>query len=414
MKKVLLFFLMCVTLGTFAQTWQVMNSGTTNSLRHVQFVNTQIGWAVGGSGNVLKTTDGGITWVKQTVNNSALFIGCYFVDQNTGWVGGDAGVYKTTDGGNTWNVQVGPTGITKLFFINATTGWAVGGTDGSTPYVGDIYKTIDGGATWSHQSKTNDWIRFYDVQFVDANNGWAYAEKNGLMVHTTNGGESWETLTNNTTYLIRGMYFINATTGWLGGRTSSSGVCMKTSNGGTSWSDLVGTINYSVDNMVFIDQNTGWASSSSQNGKSIVKTTDGGTSWTVDYSITTNTAANSLFFLDANHGWAVGENGMILRYVNNTVSAGSIATIDSKLSLVSFPNPFTESAKIQYKVPENGFVVLKIMDVSGKTVKELVNENKQAGDYSCEFKAGNLPSGMYFAKIETNNKTEIIKIQLTK
>lgn len=412
MKKVFLFLMLCVSLGTFAQNWVAVNSGTSNPLRHVHFVNTQVGWAVGSNGTVLKSTDGGQSWVQQTVNNSALFIGCFFIDQNTGWIGGDLGVYKTTDGGATWNQQVGPMGITKLYFINATTGWAVGGVDGSTPYVGDIYKTTDGGATWTLTSKTTDWARFYGVQFTDANNGWAYAEKNGLMVHTSNGGASWETLTNNTSYLIRGMYFINATTGWLGGRTNTSGVCMKTTNAGTSWTDLVGTINFSVDNPVFIDATTGWASSSGQGGKSIIKTTNGGTTWTVAYSITTNTPANSLFFADANHGWAVGENGMILRYVNNTSSSVSVKNSEKQLSMNVYPNPVQGKTTIRYNVPQKGMVGLKIMDISGKVVKILVNENKNAGEYTCDFNASNLPAGIYLAKIEMNNQNNVMKIKV--
>jgi photosystem II stability/assembly factor-like uncharacterized protein len=87
--------------------WFVQNSGTTNHLRAVQFINSETGFAVGSYGTVLKTTNGGVNWILTDIgyNNSSNDL-C-FVNSNTGYLANYyvyAGtIFKTTNGGENWN-----------------------------------------------------------------------------------------------------------------------------------------------------------------------------------------------------------------------------------------------------------------------------------------------------------------------
>jgi len=80
----------------------------------------------------------------------------------------------------------------------------------------------------------------------------------------------------------------------------------------------------------------------------------------------------------------------------------------------NYPNPFNPSTKIQYIIPELGFVTLKIFDVLGSEVITLVSEEKAAGSYEIEFIASGLQSGIYFYQLKTGEFAETKKMILLK
>ena len=90
---------------------------------------------------------------------------------------------------------------------------------------------------------------------------------------------------------------------------------------------------------------------------------------------------------------------------------------DYKLSQ-NYPNPSNPKCKIDYEIPFDGKVSIKVYDILGKEVYELVNENKPADFYTVEFDGSNLSSGMYFYRItaEGDGKhfTKTLKMVLVK
>lgn len=80
----------------------------------------------------------------------------------------------------------------------------------------------------------------------------------------------------------------------------------------------------------------------------------------------------------------------------------------------NFPNPFNPSTNIRFSIPEAGHVKLSVFNIIGQTVEVLVNEYKDAGTFNVAYNAGNIESGIYFYKIETNNFTKINKMILLK
>jgi hypothetical protein len=78
------------------------------------------------------------------------------------------------------------------------------------------------------------------------------------------------------------------------------------------------------------------------------------------------------------------------------------------------PNPFNPTTKIKYQIPKQSFVTLKVYDVLGNEIVTLVNEEKSAGEYEINFKANELPSGIYFYKLTAHNFTKIRKMLLIK
>ncbi|GIK62033.1 MAG: T9SS type A sorting domain-containing protein [Ignavibacteriota bacterium] len=80
----------------------------------------------------------------------------------------------------------------------------------------------------------------------------------------------------------------------------------------------------------------------------------------------------------------------------------------------NYPNPFNPSTKIEYSITEASFVQLKVYDILGNEVAELVNEEQTAGTYRADFSGENLSSGLYIAKLQADNFTKTIKMSLLK
>src|SRR5690606_38251441 len=89
--------------------------------------------------------------------------------------------------------------------------------------------------------------------------------------------------------------------------------------------------------------------------------------------------------------------------------------IPSEYSLFqNFPNPFNPVTRIRYDIPKAENVELKIYDILGREVANLVNETKPAGRYEVEFNASDLASGIYIYRIETPDFTKSQKIILVR
>lgn len=80
----------------------------------------------------------------------------------------------------------------------------------------------------------------------------------------------------------------------------------------------------------------------------------------------------------------------------------------------NYPNPFNPSTTIKYALPQPGFVTLKVYNMLGQEVKTLVNEFKEAGTHTVEFKAEDLMTGMYFYKIQVGDFSQVKKMTLLK
>jgi hypothetical protein len=80
----------------------------------------------------------------------------------------------------------------------------------------------------------------------------------------------------------------------------------------------------------------------------------------------------------------------------------------------NYPNPFNPTTNIEYSIPEESFVELKVYDVLGNEVATIVNQEQAAGVYRADFDASSLTSGLYIARISAGNFTSTIKMSLMK
>ncbi len=160
-------------------------------------------------------------------------------------------------------------------------------------------------------------------------------------------------------------------------------------------------------------------------------TTESGTITTQHFTTSTNwtdndfTIGNPRFTNDEVEYWITAKlSGSQQSLDGNNVSAVGKSWIqwkigtDNENSALSYklnqnyPNPFNPSTIISYQLQKDGLVSIKVFDILGKEVADLINEKQDAGNYQIEFNAYNLPSGTYFYKIVSGNFTEVKKMIL--
>ncbi len=246
-----------------------------NVLSDICFVDSMRGWAVGGSGTVLRTTNAGEQWHYSQVPIHELLIRTSFVSPTHGW----AMTYftykllRTTDGGSTWDsISTLPNPYyLDMRFLNDSIGFAAGSN-------GRIMRTTDGGITWN-PTQTNFYGDLFTLHFANDLVGWA-AGPGTWVLKTTNGGLTWSqiqtpgvepsarrlfSLDPQRAYIVGSHNFMGTITGFL----------YSTANGGTTWQTRY--FDQVLSDVFFSSPSVGWVAT---DGGIIYKTTDGGTTWT--------------------------------------------------------------------------------------------------------------------------------------
>ena len=304
--------------------------GISDKFYDVQAVDADHVVVVGYGGKILTTSDGGFGWTKAESGTSRALYRVRFVDANNGWVSGQEGVMlHTADGGKTWQRQ--NTGTTvylfSLSFVDQNHGWAVG--DKSI-----LLETVDAGKTWTLHKITSASEKalsadeavasqdpvLYDVQFLDAKNGWVVGEF-GHISHTTDGGQTW---TEQQQSLITGdifdaldlptffgVHFINAQDGVAAGL---DGRIARTHDGGGTWVFEKMKLEYPIVDPLFtpvvFPDGTGWAIGAAGE---VVQVGAPGSQWQrAKLGMEVVTWLRGMNWLNQNEGWIVGGFGLIL------------------------------------------------------------------------------------------------------
>ena len=328
-------------------------------LTDVFFVNENLGWAVGESGTILRTRDGGNTWNTQTNSNTfrkdtvrieqkfrnlqngqttnstgitnrqqtASPITCrlnsvHFIDANQGWaVGGfklpyinrtQAVIVHTRDGGISWH-PISDLAIPKLRKIEASTPRrAIAYGDSGNVFTGGIFETGDGGRSWSAIWQQTD------VSWLDADrakNHFVTINDVGNLGRYDNGQYEDAVLLGNRATKKVNFRCVKMVDDNIGVAVGNRGSLFKTENAGLSWQRLPTDATH--PQLSRFD----WQTAVVSDQKVIVAGFPGSTIATLD--LKTNqlsiaktpirTKLNRLFFLNGNTGWAVGDFGVVLK-----------------------------------------------------------------------------------------------------
>jgi hypothetical protein len=247
---------------------------------------------------------------------------------------------------------------------------------------------------------------------IVGNNIW-FGTNNTKVYRSTNFGAtgSWSagvTTGNVSTY---GVWFTNATNGMCVGT-----IAQKTTDGGATWT-AAGTPGGS-GNMTSVggSGNLFWLT----RGNNIYGTTDFGTTWTgAGYPSGTQALWATNIATGTNGcliGWSAGATGTIVKLTGIPVAVNNNNNEIPQVYMLNqnYPNPFNPNTTISFAIPKAGNVELKIYDVVGREVSVVVNEFRQAGNYSVNFDASNLASGVYVYSIKSGDFIDSKKMVLIK
>jgi len=250
-----------------------------NVLRALVFeADGQTGYAVGEFGAVLRTEDGGQSWLDLTPSNVVL---PHFGDVRV-LSGGDLiavgqapGIFRSQDQGVSWSAVSNPS-TTELLSLEG-----FGATLYAAGKSGKILRSTDEGASWTSLPSLAT-QEIVDQHWRSATDGYVVGP--GLVRHTTNAGQTWQTLpgANENFFFPGDIQFLDELNGWV----ALDFTTFRTTNGGVSWfpkhdGPFANSPIYQEE-LAFLDANTRWIATESE-GATIWKTTDDGHTWTLQY-----------------------------------------------------------------------------------------------------------------------------------
>jgi predicted extracellular nuclease len=255
------------------------------------------------------------------------------------------------DGGSTWKL------------LNALTR----GVSNSVILMNEIYSR--GGST---TYPGLDWIELY-------NSSSAAVDVSGYKIYDTGGQGGTKpkmTLAAGTSIPAKGYYVVTTD---IATSTDPSGFGLS-SGGEEVWlEDASANV---IDNVVF---------PAMTETQSYARVPDGTTGWKLNTPLTQG----------ATNGLASG------------IASDGTLIVEYKL-LQNYPNPFNPTTSISFSIPQSSFVTLKVYDVIGKEVTNILSEEKSAGNYKVNFDASRLSSGVYFYKMQAGNFVQTKKMILMK
>jgi photosystem II stability/assembly factor-like uncharacterized protein len=268
-------------------SWERQPSGVRATLQSLHFLNPYVGWVAGreelphgggSAGVLLFTRDGGLRWQRVTLNALPGLNRVRFVDNKTGFVAGDGteqyptGVFKTVDAGHTWQPVPGPRCPAWLAadFQDEHTGALAGAWNrlamlrGGTVVSADIDQlggrnlrglhlagkrgvaVGQGGLVLINDNTAEtvwglpdlglplgvraSWDFHAVTQYGD--HIWAAGRPGSALLHSGNGGATWEVLRTGQPLPLQGLFFLDERQGWAVGEY---GTILATSDGGKTW-----------------------------------------------------------------------------------------------------------------------------------------------------------------------------------
>lgn len=353
-------------------------------------------------------------------------------------------IYRSTNNGNTW-IQVGNPNIGYIssgFAVTPEDNFLIGGLAG-------IFLSTDEGNTWSRRASPTDYLgNSYSVaSFVATPDSLIYAGTLGYGIYySDNLGYSWYRYGNigSNGYITslacksKGYVFANTSNGlfesningsawaWLGYfgyirtivLTSSSNVFLATSGEGVYRSVNGGSTFTPSNNGLTTLRTTAMVANAEDHlfvgidSAGVYRSFDNGNTWVQINSGMTDLTISSLVISPNGYFFAGTKSGVIYRSKQPTTAVERFGfELPESFSLgQNYPNPFNPSTTIEFSLPRSSYTTLKIFNLLGEEVAILVSQEILAGTHKVAWDATNIPSGIYFYRLQAGKFTETKKL----
>jgi len=288
-----------------------------------------------------------------------------------------------------------------------------------------IYRTTNGGTNWQAVSGdlTGGQSTISTLAISKENSDVIYVgTANGRIQVTTDKGANWNLRNSNLPAAYCTRLVIDENNAAIAYATfsgfNSGNKIYKTTNYGVTWTNISGNLpnvpancvfaNPEIANNLVIGTDLG-----------IFSTYDGGANWIADNKGLANVSVVDLDYRKSDRKLFASTHGRGMFVTDLSTLTNVEENLNSQLPKEfalqqNYPNPFNPTTTISFSIPENQNVELKVYDLLGNEVANLVNEYKSAGSYSVNFNASNLASGIYFYKLKAGNFQQTKKLILLK
>jgi photosystem II stability/assembly factor-like uncharacterized protein len=305
--------LLCTASMVFAEGWEWLGDAAQgNSLMDVQFVNGSLGFAAGGYGTIIKTTNSGTTWqfVNSNLPVDTDIQKVVFQDEWHGCVIGCAwssascqcqSILRSDDGGVTWSERfvLDSTTYNDISFTDRQNGIAVGCQGWNQR--GVFVRTTDGGQTWN-RADLDFGGSLYQVML--RNRDYGFIRSAAGIWRSTDLGITWSQVACPATPATTRLSFCNE----LWGYADAENGMYRTTDGGLSWSEIPDPYNGRFLDLQFANPSVGigWV----EYANTIFTTTDGGYNWNIITALYER-GIQAMTNVSVNRWWMVGANGIM-------------------------------------------------------------------------------------------------------
>jgi photosystem II stability/assembly factor-like uncharacterized protein len=310
----------------------------------------------------------------------------------------DCGIFCTSDRGENWtNLSAASFNYSAYATAVNSRGELFAGT------MFGVYRSTDSGSTWTPSGIATH--RVLQIAIDGADRLFVLTDRDGVF-RSSDNGVSWTgagvVRSDALTIAVNGsdQLFVGA----------NSAIFRSIDHGGT-WQNIpTDTVNF----FSFAFRGSGKIFAATSDG--VFSSTDNGTTWRpAGYSGMSESLVLSLAF-DPHGSLIAGTyRGSVYKSIQTVSAAGRDRQVPLAMQLgQNFPNPFNPTTAIRYRLDARSYVTLVVYNVLGQKVASLVDGVQEPGDRSVEWKAGSLPSGVYFYRLTAGSFTQTKKMLLVR
>lgn len=342
------------------ERWE-MSRINAPSFNAIEYIDTENSWAVGEKGVIYNKRITSPVWKRIESGLSQDLMDVAFINPSRGWIVGEEGVLLvTSDAGQSWTEQMlpgEPTNLHAIKLLDDQEGVIVGQT-------GVIIRAIDQGATWTAAESITT-ATLNDITYAGNEIIWVVGDS-GTVLTSYDQGLTWQPENWPNVEHLKAVLFNSAEQGFI---ASTSGKVYRTEDGGDNWNEVLFEEGRTFNAISFSSPERGIVVG---NEGTIYRTEDGGVTWTRDNN-QIKEDLQSVVYYDEISAWAVGKDGTIIKHI------GDITIVEDPIqskSIDLFPNPARTA--IHLKASDSQIIgQFHIYDAAGRLVetKETINKN---------------------------------------
>ena len=373
--------------------WELLNSGSNKNLSAIEFFNPLRGIAVGDSGTILKTNNGGNSWTQVSISVKKYLRDVVYQNTNTLYIAGDAGnILKSNNGGTSWTIQTSNSTapLSSIDFLNDTLGIAVGGN-------GTILRTHDAGITWTKISSPTIFI-LNKVRFGDKNYVYAVGS-NGTILRSKNTGLNWDIISNSSSASLNGLEIIHDSCVYISG---GNGLVLKSTDRLNHMVALPQITNNWLKNIHCF--NEGKCLAAGITG-TLIKAW-GDMDWSTNLQGVYEDVEDA-FIINKDTAFLCGKQGLLMRTYDGGIGIQEHHVADEISAEIS-PNPLQHQTTLRLHLEKEQDILIDICTSQGQKIESLIHAKMSQGDHQIPIAINQMP-GLFFIRIQSKTKNYTLK-----